>query len=122
MLNPPPSTRIYLCSEAVDMRKSFDALSGLISTHFGQNPLNGHLFVFLSKQRDRMKVLFWEIDGFVLYYKRLESGTFVCLDELQAGNNNEILASDFALILSGINPSTGKKQKRFRRLPELSSV
>ena len=58
MLSLPPSTKIFLCSQAVDMRKSFDALSGLIQTHFGQNPLNGHLFVFFSKSRDRMKILF----------------------------------------------------------------
>jgi len=122
MLNLPPSTKIFLCSQAVDMRKSFDALSGLIDTHFGQNPLNGHLFVFFSKQRDRMKILFWDVDGFVLYYKRLEGGTFSWAADLVSEQNPEILASDFALVLAGINPGDGKRQKRYRRLPETSLV
>jgi transposase len=122
MLNLPPSTKIFLCSESVDMRKSFDALSGLIETHFGQNPLCGHLFVFFSKQRDRMKILFWDIDGFVLYYKRLEGGTFSWAEDLVSEKTPEILASDFALVLAGINPADGKRQKRYKRLPETSLV
>ena len=122
MLNLPPSTKIFLCNQPVDMRKSFDALSGLIDTHFGQNPLCGHLFVFFSKQRDRMKILFWDIDGFVLYYKRLESGTFSWAADLVSEQNPEILASDFALVLAGINPDDGKRQKRYRRLPETCLV
>ena len=122
MLNLPPSTKIFLCNQPVDMRKSFDALSGLIQTHFGQNPLCGHLFVFFSKQRDRMKILFWDIDGFVLYYKRLEGGTFSWVDDIHSDHDNEILASDFALLLAGINPADGRRQKRYRRLPETSLV
>lgn len=82
--------------------------------------ISGHLFVFFSKQRDRMKILFWDIDGFVLYYKRLEGGTFAWVDDFPPGNNDEILASDFALLLAGINPSSGRRQKRYRRLPEMS--
>jgi transposase len=120
MLSLPPSTKIFLCSKFVDMRLSFDALSGLVHTHFGQNPLCGHLFVFFSKRRDRMKILFWDIDGFVLYYKRLESGTFSWVPGATSGQNAEILASEFALVLAGINPSDVKRQKRFHRPPETS--
>lgn len=122
MLNLPPSTKIFLCNQPVDMRKSFDALSGLIQTHFGQNPLNGHLFVFFSKQRDRMKILFWQLDGFVLYYKRLEGGTFSWADYFEPGSDAEILASDFELLLAGINPASGRQQKRYRRALENSFV
>ena len=122
MLNLPPSTKIFLCNKPVDMRKSFDALSGLIDTYFGQNPLCGHLFVFFSKQRDRMKILFWDVDGFVLYYKRLEGGTFSWATDLVSEQNPEILASDFALVLAGINPGDGKRQRRYKRLPETSLV
>lgn len=63
MLNIPASTKIFVCVEAVDMRLSFDALSGLVHSHFGMNPLSGHLFVFVSKRRDRMKILVWDVDG-----------------------------------------------------------
>ena len=76
MLRIPTASKIFLCSKPVDMRKSFDALSGLVETHFGQDAVCGHFFVFFSKTKDRMKVLVWDLDGFVLYYKRLERGTY----------------------------------------------
>jgi transposase len=122
MLSLPPSTRIFLCSKPVDMRQSFDALSGLVHTHFGQNPLCGHLFVFFSKRRDRMKILFWDIDGFVLYYKRLESGTFSWVSGSACDQDGEILASEFALVLAGINPNDIKRQRRFHRLPAANTA
>lgn len=122
MLNLPPSTKIFLCSESVDMRKSFDGLSGMVQTHFGQNPLCGHLFVFFSKRRDCMKLLFWDLDGFVLYYKRLESGTFAWLNDFDLGPNSQISSAEFAALLAGINPITGRKQKRFHRAAETSLV
>ena len=119
MLNIPASTKIYICKDPVDMRLSFDALSGLVETHFGMDPLTGHLFVFFSRRRDRMKVLVWDIDGFVLYYKRLEQGTFAWLDQLELLPGSEILARDFALVLAGINPSVRNRAKRYQRIPAL---
>ncbi len=119
MLNIPASTKIFVCVEAVDMRLSFDALSGLVHSHFGMNPLSGHLFVFVSKRRDRMKILVWDVDGFVLYYKRLERGTFAWLDRLELLPGSQILASDFALVLAGINPTEVKRQKRYQRIPSM---
>lgn len=119
MLNIPASTKIFVCVEPVDMRLSFDGLAGMVQTHFGMNPLNGHLFVFFSRRRDRMKILVWDIDGFVLYYKRLEKGTFSWVDRLELLPGSEILSNDFALVLAGINPAEVKKQKRYRRVPEL---
>lgn len=118
MLTLPPSTKIFFCSQPIDMRLSFDGLSGLVQSHFGMNPLCGHLFIFLSKRSNCMKVLFWNIDGFVLYYKRLEKGTFSWVSNIDTQDGSEILASDFALLLAGINPSTGYKQQRYHRLPE----
>lgn len=118
MLTMPPSTKIFLCSQPIDMRLSFDGLSGMVQSHFGMNPLCGHLFIFLSKRRNCMKVLFWNIDGFVLYYKRLEKGTFSWLTDIDMEDGSEILASDFALLLAGINPSAGIRQDRYHRLPE----
>lgn len=120
MLNLSPSTRIFLCSTPVDMRKSFDGLSGLIQEHFGQNPLNGHLFVFFSKSRDRMKIIFWNIDGFVLYYKRLEQGSFGWTKSLGRDGRCEIQAHEFSLLLFGINAAHAKRSKR--RPKSLSAV
>ena len=104
MLNIDPSTRVFLCSQLIDMRFSFDALSGLVTTHFGMNPLGGHVFVFFSRRRDRMKILIWDMDGFVLYYKRLEHGTYSWILDLALDANGEIQASDLSLILAGITP------------------
>jgi transposase len=119
MLNIPSSTKIFICVQPVDMRLSFDGLAGLVQTHFGMNPLSGHLFVFFSRRRDRMKILAWDIDGFVLYYKRLEQGTFSWLDQLELLPGSEILSTDFALVLAGINPSNGKRSKRYSKIPAL---
>jgi transposase len=81
------------------------------------NPLNGHLFVFFSKRRDRMKILAWDVDGFILYYKRLEQGSFSWLDRLQLLPGGEILAADFSLVLAGVNPTDVKRSKRYQRPP-----
>lgn len=119
MLNIPASTKIFVCAQPVDMRLSFDGLAGMVHTHFGKNALSGHLFVFFSRRRDRMKILVWDIDGFVLYYKRLETGTFSWIDHFELLPGSEILSSDFALVLAGINPHEVKKQKRYQSVPQL---
>jgi len=70
------SRRYHLYRHATDMRKSFDELCGLVQGHMQQNPCNGDLYIFINKQRNRMKLLRWEPGSFVLFYKRLEKGTF----------------------------------------------
>ncbi len=122
MLNIPASTKIFVCTQSVDMRLSFDGLAGLVHTYFSMNALSGHLFVFFSKKRDRMKILAWDVDGFVLYYKRLEKGTFSWIDKLQLLPGSEILSADFALVLAGINPHEGKRSKRYHLVPPLVPV
>ena len=119
MLSIPPSTKIFVCTQPIDMRYSFDALSGIVTTHFGDNPLCGHLFVFFSKRRDRNEDPDMDVDGFVLYYKRLERGSFTWLDNLQLLPGSQILASDFALVLAGINPTEVKRSKRYQHVPTM---
>lgn len=112
MLNIHPSTRVFLCSQAIDMRFSFDALAGMVRTHFGMSATCGHLFVFFSRRRDRMKLLSWDREGFGMYYKRLERGTFSWLDDLDLSEGGEMEAIDFALILTGINPVNERKERK----------
>ena len=76
----PASVRIFVCTKSTDMRKSFDGLLGMIHEFLGQDPLSGHLFLFFNRGRDRIKILFWEPHGLVIWYKRLEAGTFQRLD------------------------------------------
>jgi transposase len=112
MISIHASTRVFLCSQAIDMRLGFDGLSGLVKSYFSMNPTCGSLFVFFSRRRDRLKLLYWDRDGFVLYYKRLERGTFSWLDELDLDDGGEMEASDFAIILAGVNPVNVPAQKK----------
>ena len=70
------AVQIYLCTAATDMRKGFDTLALLVREHLGRDPLSGHLFLFVGRRRDRLKLLYWDQDGYALWYKRLEEGTY----------------------------------------------
>ena len=76
----PAAVRVFVCTKPTDMRKSFDGLLGLVREFLGQDPLSGHLFLFFNRRRDRAKILFWDRDGLVIWYKRLEAGSFQDLD------------------------------------------
>ncbi len=76
MLNVPTPVRVFLYAASTDMRKSFSGLHGLIVEALKQDPLSGDWFVFVNRRRDRIKIMLWERDGFVIFYKQLQSGTF----------------------------------------------
>jgi len=76
VLSLPPSVRIFVHREPTDMRKSFDGLSALVEGQLHEDPYSGHLFVFINRRRDRIKLLYWDRSGFWLFYKRLERGVF----------------------------------------------
>jgi transposase len=76
MLTLPSSVRIYVASDATDLRRGFDGLSALTCSVIGVAPMSGHLFVFLNRRRNRIKILVWDRTGFLLLYKQLERGTF----------------------------------------------
>lgn len=112
-------TRIWLAAEATDMRCGFDRLAQRVQTVIGQDPLAGHLFVFRSRRGDRLKILVWDRDGFVLWYKRLETGVFK-LPQVQAGAPSvELRASELAMVLDGIDVSRLKRTPRYERPADL---
>jgi transposase len=116
MLSLPATVRIFLCTAPTDMRKSFDGLCGLVEEVFGQDPLSGHLFLFVNRRRDRIKALHWDRDGLAIWYKRLEQGCFQALPA--AGENTkavEISATELAMLLGGIDLATARRRKRYRR-------
>ena len=76
MLSVSSSTRIFFAVGATDMRKRFDGLQGLVLNVLKQDPLTGHLFLFVNRRRDRLKILYWDGDGLAIWYRRLEQGTF----------------------------------------------
>ena len=76
MIHLPASVRVYLCLTPCDMRKSFDSLQALVREHLELDAFAGHLFVFASRRKDRVKILYWDRDGFAVWSKRLEEGTY----------------------------------------------
>src|SRR5580693_4650823 len=115
VLDGSQAARIWLAAEAMDMRCGFDRLAERVRAVIGQDPLGGHLFVFRSRRGDRLKILLWDRDGFVLWYKRLESGVFK-LPRMSAGARSvELRASELAMILDGIDMTKLKRVPRYER-------
>lgn len=108
-------SRIWLAAEPTDMRCSFDRLAERVRTVIGQDPLGNGLFVFRSRGGDRLKILAWDRDGFVLWYKRLEAGVFK-LPRVSPGSRSvELRASELAMILDGIDMTKLKRVPRYER-------
>jgi transposase len=107
------AARYYLYREPTDMRKSFDGLCGLVSGRLGQSPMSGEVFIFINKPRNRIKLLRWEAGGFVLFYKRLESGTFELPASKSGAFSCQIDYGELAMIVTGISMKNLLKRKRF---------
>lgn len=114
-LDRASSTRIWLCTGHTDMRRGFDRLAEQAHVVTRQDPQSGHLFLFRSRGGDRLKALYWDKDGYVLWYKRLEEGTFKLPKTLAAQESVELRASELAMILDGIDLASVKRVKRYRR-------
>ena len=107
--------RIWLCTGATDMRRSFDRLAAMAQEMTGEDPLSGHLFLFRNRTGDRLKILHWDRDGYLLIYKRLEQGVFK-LPAAQAGQTSlQIRPSELAMLLDGIDLSSVKRGRRYQR-------
>ena len=103
----PANTRLFLCQTPVRMHKSFEGLSAIVEQMFPGELLSGAFFIFLSRRRDHMKVLYWDGDGFVIYYKRLEKGSFVTKKD----GSSTMQRREFLMLLEGITPK--RLQTRF---------
>jgi transposase len=119
-----PQTKVFLAKEVTDMRKSFRGLLVLTEGVLRQDPASGHLFVFVNRRRDLLKILHWDGSGFWIWYRRLERGTFqlpttVCGDE-QAGI--ELTPAQLSLILDGIDLTSVRQRLRYRKPPPPVSV
>jgi transposase len=112
------SVRIYVAAEAVDLRRGFDGLAAATRSLIRQDPLNGHLFVFLNRRRNRIKLLAWDRTGYLLLYKRLERGTFQVPTEPAVGQRHvELDAGELGLMLEGLDLRGATRRERWRRLP-----
>jgi transposase len=111
VLSLPSPLRIFLAASPADMRKGFDGLSLLVREVIAEDPLSGHRFVFRNRRRDRVKVLYWDRDGFALWYKRLEKGTFRFPEA--EGGRVEVTPAEMAAVLEGIDLSRARRLPRF---------
>lgn len=107
------SLKFQLYSQATDMRKSFDSLCGLVQNELDQSPTNGEVYVFINKSRNKIKLLHWAGDGFVLYYKRLESGTFEHPQyDIETGSY-QMNYSQIVMLVDGICIKNIERKKRY---------
>jgi transposase len=111
MLSWPKAVRVFVHTRPTDMRRSFDRLAFMAQDVLHQDPLSGHLYVFVNRSGDRMKILFWDRSGYVLFYKRLEQGVFHL--PAQASECLEIDVPRLTLILEGLDLSGARQGKRF---------
>jgi len=115
VLSLPVPVRIFAFSGATDMRRSFDGLCALVQNQLEQDPFSGHLFVFLNRRRDRVKLLYWCGDGFAIWYRRLEKGTFQIPFAASDQVRLEMKASELSLILDGIDLTSVRRRPRYER-------
>jgi transposase len=106
------AVRVYVATAPADMRKSFDGLFALASG-LDLDPLSGHLFVFINRRRDRIKILYWDRDGLAVWAKRLEKGTFRIPDA--TADRVEMTAADLAALLAGIDLDSARRRPRYAR-------
>jgi len=115
VIHLPASVRVYLCTAPCDMRRSFDGLHALVTDSMQLDAFAGHLFVFSNRRRDRVKILYWDRDGFAVWAKRLEEGTYAMPFGGAEERRREITAQELGALLSGIDLSQAKRRKRYQR-------
>ena len=115
MIHLPASVRVYLATSPCDMRRSFDGLHALVNAVLQLDAFAGHLFVFANKRRDRIKILYWDRDGFAVWAKRLEEGTYAMPFGKSEERRCELSAQELSALLSGIDLSHAKRRKRYER-------
>ena len=114
MLSLRSGVRIFISTQPTDMRKSFNGLSAIVEHQWSANPLSGDLFVFANRRRTLLKLLYWDADGYAIWYKRLEQGDFRIPSPAPDGRV-ELTAAKLAMILEGIDVQDVRRRKRYRR-------
>jgi transposase len=115
MLNIPGALKIFLAVAPTDLRKSHDGLAALVEHALESDPFSGQLFVFRNKRADRVKLLYWDGDGYALWYKRLEVGCFRFPVAAEGATRMAIAANDLTMLLAGVDLTSVKRSRRYRR-------
>ncbi len=114
MIGLSTTHRYYMYRHPTDMRKSFTGLAGLVINEMGVDPLQGDAYLFVNKRRTLIKVLIWDRTGFVIYYKKLSSGTFELPSWKEKGSSKEIEIPTLLMMLEGVHIKSAKLRKRYR--------
>lgn len=118
MLTLPASVRIYVAAEPVDLRRGFDGLAATVRGVMQADPMDGHVFVFVNRRRNRMKLLLWDRTGWLIVYKRLERGTFELPTRPEPGRRHvEVDAGELGLMLEGLELRDARRRRRWYRSP-----
>lgn len=112
MLSLSTRTRVFVCSAPVDFRKQHDGLVAIVRSQLDADPLDGSLFAFFNRRRDRIKLLLWDANGFWLFYKRLERGTFERLRD-SGSKRLQITRGELSMLLDGIDVEKSKRRRHF---------
>ncbi len=117
-----PSTKVFLARQVTDMRKSFRGLLTLTEGVLQQDPVSGHLFVFVNRRRDLLKILHWDGSGYWIWYRRLERGTFQLPESEDEQASIELTPAQMSLILEGIDLTSVRQRLRYRHPSPLPPV
>lgn len=116
MLTFPASVRIFVCAEPTDLRAGFDRLAAAARQVVRQDPMSGHVFVFLNRRKNRVKLLVWDRTGYLLVYKRLSRGTFALPTRPLLGQRHiEVDGAKLMLMLEGIDLAGARQRRRYKR-------
>ncbi|MGQ0813143.1 MAG: IS66 family insertion sequence element accessory protein TnpB [Gemmatimonadota bacterium] len=119
----PAAVRIYVAAESTDLRRGFDGLAAATRSVIGADPLSGHVFVFLNRRKNRIKLLVWDRTGYLLLYKRLERGTFKLSMQPRVGERHvEMDAAELTLMLEGLDLRGARRGVRWYRRPHGSAA
>jgi transposase len=110
VLSLPPSVRLYVATQPIDGRKGPDSLMALVRDELRHDPLSGHLFIFFSKRCDRVRIVYWDRNGFAMWTKRLEKGRF----RPTFSADGRLEAAELALIVEGIELAGAKRRPRWQ--------
>lgn len=112
MLGLSANLRYFLCCSAIDIRNGFDGLAGIVRNHLGKDPVTGDVFIFLNKNRTHIKLLYWDGDGFALFYKRLERGRYAFT--AHHGLSKQIGREELLMLLEGLSFQEMSRKKRYK--------
>ena len=115
----PPSVKVFVATSPVDLRKSFDTLAGVVRAQSGREPLDGHVFVFIGRERTSVKALWWDRTGYAILHKRLAVGRFS--RPSGSGAAAELEWPELLLLLEGIDLAGSKRRPRWERRPRIAS-